>query len=105
MSELAWFFTIYGVLGLGSMRPLTGHFAWVYSKNDRYYSRSKPTSDQWWGGMFTAIPLAVIWPIAFLSIYLGSEGKLQIGEEKRAYKEIKREELKKLEKELDIGSR
>jgi hypothetical protein len=110
MSFIAWFFLVYGVIALLSIRPVAGHFACKFHCQNSLggcdglgnrYDYDAPTSAIWTGSTCLAILIATVWPI-FISFAIakvlpsiGAEREYQLEERERRVKEAE-EELDRL---------
>lgn len=94
---------IYAVIGLATIRPAAGHFAWkkFYRDKQKYYclydGQTEP--DDWFDAYAGAILMAFIWP-TYLITTLAS--KYPIGAEKQAQLEAEIKARDKRDKELGL---
>lgn len=101
---------VYSIIALLTLRPLTGHLAYVYGANaerDLFYIRQGCTNNPWtchWvGGFCTAIPLALVWPIILIWHLTPSlSSRLTVGAESAARSRKRERRVEELEQELNL---
>lgn len=100
---LSIFLFLYALVGMLSVRPVAGHFAWKFCSN--YASQSKPDGEDWFQATVIAIFIAFFWGVIALSLIASKASSALfpvIGAEKKQLEEKKIAEREQLEKELGL---
>ncbi len=91
----------YVVVALAILRPLAGHFTWSFHSRERHpVDPDRPGSDDWVGGVLTALPLVALWPAAAMWLLSGTLLP-PVGAEREA--EIRQREARVAEMERELG--
>jgi hypothetical protein len=102
---------LYIAVAVLALRPVTGHFAWLFAERKWEHDRAHypsitakhllpPSGEQWFAGALTAAAAVALWPLALAWAAMGRSWA--IGAERRGQLAQSRARVEQLERELNL---